>query len=165
MDGTELLSRTITTIQEMYLKIGDPSGSVSLYYPYSGDFSIIEEGFRKASGDSFPRMVIEELPQRIRIIVDEDDCRKISELPIPETIRDVSKLIKDGADIEGFRTFVSRKYPEARISESEYIDFDWILLFPENLDRDVYCISEELGRLTYHRFSREEYLALGFGLP
>ncbi len=165
MDGTELLSRTITTIQEMYLKIGDPSGSVSLYYPYSEDFSIIEEGFRKACEDSFPHMVIEELPQRIRIIVDEDDCRRISELPIPETIRDVSKLIKDGADMEGFRTFVSRKYPEARISESEYIDFDWILLFPENLDRDVYCISEELGRLTYHRFSREEYLALGFELP
>jgi hypothetical protein len=42
MDGKELLERVISTIQEMYLKLGDPEGAVSLYYPFEGDFPRIE---------------------------------------------------------------------------------------------------------------------------
>jgi hypothetical protein len=31
-------------------------------------------------------------------------------------------------------------------------------------DDDVYCITVELGRLTYHRFYRDEYLKFGYSL-
>jgi hypothetical protein len=52
-----------------------------------------------------------------------------------------------------------------KLVRSGYIDFDWILIFPGNLDTDVYCLTEEFGTVTFHRFSEEEYLALGFALP
>ena len=164
MNGSELFSRTLTTIQEMHLKIGDFTGSVSLYYPCDGNFSTIGREFREASS-RFPGIVLEELPGRLRVIVSEEDCRRIAALPVRKTVKDVASLIKTGASAEEFRAFIGKKYPGSKIVRSEWIDFDWILVFPPDLDSDVYCLSEELGRLTYHRFSREEYLALGFGLP
>ena len=165
MDGKDLLSRTIVTIQEMYLKIGDSYGSVSLYYPYSGDPVAIKKEFAEVAGKEYPDMVLEALPQRLRVIVTEQDCVRISKLPVRETIKDISSLIKGHADIDEIRSFILEKYPEARIIDSKWIDFDWILLFPEDVDDDVYCLSKELGQVTYHRFSREEYLGLGFTIP
>lgn len=165
MDGKDLLSRTIVTIQEMYLKIGDSYGSVSLYYPYEGDASVISREFAEVAGDEFPDIELEVLPQRLRVIVSEKDCGRISKMPVRETIKDVSGLVKDHAGIEDIRGFIGKKYPDARMIRSEWIDFDWILLFPEDIDDDVYCLSLELGQVTYHRFSKEEYLALGFTIP
>jgi hypothetical protein len=164
MDGKELLSRVIVTVQEMYLKIGDSHGSVSLYYPYTGDPEI-EKEFAKAKGGDFPGMTLEILPERLRIIVPEEDCAAISRMPARETIRDISSLVRDRAGMDAIRGFITEKYPSARIIRSEWIDFDWILIFPEDIDGDVYCLSEELGQVTYHRFSMEEYLALGFSIP
>ena len=63
MDGKELFSRLISTLQETAMKIGDSSGSISLYYPFQGDFSTLEDEFRSASAD-FPDMIIEDLPER-----------------------------------------------------------------------------------------------------
>jgi len=163
MNGEELFSRVVTTIQEMHLKIGDSYGSVSLYYPYEGDVSIAD-GFRRAASD-FPDMVLERLPQRLRVTVSEKDCARISAMPVKETIRDMVHITKGRADIDTVREFICGRYPESRMVRSGYIDFDWILTFPEGLDDDVYCLSEELGQVTYHRFSREEYLALGFEIP
>jgi hypothetical protein len=137
MDGKDLLSRTIVTIQEMYLKIGNPSGSVSLYYPYEGDFDSIRADFTEASKDSFPNMVLEELPKRLRVTVSEKDCVRISEMPVRETIRDISSLIGRKAGIEEIMDYVSQKYPSARFVKSQYIDFDWLLLFPRDQDEDV----------------------------
>ena len=85
MNGEELFSRVVTTVQEMYLKIGDSYGSVSLYYPFEGD-SPIEEEFRRASEKDFPDMVLERLPQRLRVTVNEKDCVRISRLPMKRTI-------------------------------------------------------------------------------
>jgi len=163
MNGSELFSRVVTTIQEMHLKIGDSYGSVSLYYPFESD-APIEEEFRQTAVD-FPDMVLERLPQRLRVTVSEKDCLRISRMPVKETIRDMVAVTKDRSDIGTVKEFIGNRYPDARIVKSGYIDFDWILLFPEELDDDVYCLSEEMGVVTYHRFSKEEYLALGFEIP
>ena len=32
------------------------------------------------------------------------------------------------------------------------------------VDSDVYCLAVEMGSVTYHRFSREDFLAMGFRL-
>ncbi|MBQ3736215.1 MAG: DUF3877 family protein [Candidatus Methanomethylophilaceae archaeon] len=39
-----------------------------------------------------------------------------------------------------------------------------MLTFSPDRDPDVYCINIEMGAVTYHRFSREDYLAMGFVL-
>lgn len=162
MDGNELLTRVITTIQEMHLKIGDSDGSASLYYPYEGDPDKIKKEFKEATKNKFKGMELEILPERLRVIVSEKDCRRIAELPVKETMKDITSLVRDNVSMNDFESFVAEKYPSARLIRSKYIDFDWILVFPEELDDDVYCLSEEMGRVTYHRFSKEEFALLGF---
>jgi hypothetical protein len=165
MDGEELLERVTTTVQETYLKIGDSYGSISLYYPFEGDAQGIEREFRSAIGESFPGMVLEVLPQRLRVIVSEDDCRRISKLPVKSTIRDMVEITKGRASIDDVKTSITERYPDSRFVKSEYVDFDWLLLFPDDVDDDVYCLSVELGQVTYHRFSKEEFTKLGFEIP
>lgn len=164
MDGKELFSRLISTVQETAMKIGDSSGSISLYYPFQGDFSTLEDEFRSASAD-FPDMIIEDLPERVRVIVSEGDCNRISKLPMKGTIKDMVGLVKERLPFEDFRKNITSKYPDAKITKSAYQEFDWVLTFPKELDDDVYCLTEEFGQITYHRYSEEEYLSFGFVLP
>ena len=165
MNGRDLLQRTVTTIQEMYLKIGDTNGIVSLYYPVGDDAERIAAEFREAAGSEFPDTVIEPLPQRVRIIVGEKDCERMSQMPVKETMRDMTSLVKGRAPIEEFRRVVDEKYPGSAMVRSQYIDFDWIVRFPDGTDDDIYCLTEEFGQVTYHRFSKEEYLAFGYEMP
>ena len=72
MDGKRLLSMTVRSVQEMRMKIGDSAGSVSLYYPYEGDFGSLEKEFREASAESLPGIVLERLPGRVRVTVPEE---------------------------------------------------------------------------------------------
>jgi hypothetical protein len=164
MDGNELFDRVVSTVQETNLKIGDMFGSISLYYPFEGDYSGLLEDFREASKD-FPDMIVEQLFQRIRIIVSEEDSRRISELPVRDTIRDMVELTKRHLPSEEFMIGLLERHPEARFVRSKYPDFDWILMFPSGTDDDIYCLTEELGQVTYHRYSRDEFLKFGFEIP
>ncbi len=162
MNGRELLSRTITTVQEMYLKIGDSPGRISLYYPFEGDMKTIEKEFREASVDSFPDIVFDALPKRIRVSIDEKDCLRISNMPVKETMRVVTELVKDRVGIEVFMERIRSEFQDVRIIKSDNNDFDWIMKFQDELDDDIYCLAEEMGQVTYHRFSREEYASFGY---
>ena len=95
--------------------------------------------------------------------VPEEECEKISKMPVKETMAFIVSLSKDGIPLKDFLERVKDRYPEVRSGESGVFDFDWVLSFPG--DDDVYCLSEELGRTTCHRFSEEDYLAMGFRLP
>ena len=161
MNGDVLFRRVVDTVQEICLKVGDIMGSVSLYYPCDGDTAEVLSRFALASSD-YKGTVAEELPGRIRVTVSEEDCIRMSRLPVKETMRDVVTLINERADIERFRREILLKHEGARLTESHQIDHDWVLMFPE--DNDVYCITVELGRLTYHRFYRDEYLKFGYNL-
>ena len=160
MDGKELFSRVVDSIQEMYMKIGDTYGSVSLYYPFQGDFESLKKDYYNASNEIGLETTIEQLPERVRIIVSEDSCKTISKLPVKSTMKDAVGLIKDNADIDTFRRIMTEKYPGCKIDKSTTIEFDWLMTFPEELDSDVYCITEEMGRVTFHRFSHEDYQSL-----
>ena len=164
MNGHDLFSRAISTVQETNITIGDSSGSISLYYPFEGDFKTLENDFKKASSE-YPNIVLEQLPQRVRVVISEEDSRRISELPARQTIIDIVEAVKRRVPFEEFRRSIVEKYPEARIVKSEYIEFDWILIFPSELDEDIFCLTEEFGQITYHRYSREEFQSFGFSIP
>ena len=164
MDGKGLYQRIVDTVQEMHLKICDSEGSISLYYPYEGELSEISEEFRRCCAD-FPGMItIELIPGRIRAIVPESVCRYISSMPVKPTLVDVVELVNSRCGIDNLRRIISERYPDASFREFDGIEFDWLLTFPPDTDPDVYCINIEMGTVTYHRFSREDYLAMGFAL-
>ncbi len=164
MDGKELYQRIIDTVQEMHLKIGDSEGSISLYYPFEGDFSGLAEEFETNCTRLPERIVIEHIPGRIRAIIPESVCRYASALPVKTTLRDIVELVNSHCGIAKFRRSITEKYPCASFREFGGIEFDWLLTFPEDADPDVYCINTEMGTVTYHRFSREDYLAMDFEL-
>ena len=164
MDGKELYQRVIDTVQEMHLKIGDSAGSISLYYPYEGDLSLISDDFSSCCSDLPEPIDIERIPGRIRTIVPEADCRYISSLPARETLKDIVGLVNSRCGIDDFRRTLMQRHPDASFRESDDLEFDWILTFPEDTDPDVYCLAVEMGSVTYHRFSREDYLTMGFRL-
>ncbi len=164
MDGKELFIRSVTTVQEMFLKIGDTMGSISLYYPMNDGYETIYREFKEASKE-YPDIILEQLPQRIRVVISEQDCRRISELPVKETIRDLVALVNEHSSMDRFKDTILKKYPDAMITKSEYMEFDWLLIFPEDQDEDIYCLTEEFGQVTYHRYSKEEYQSFGFVIP
>jgi len=164
MDGKILFSRVVDTVQETNLKIGDVFGSISLYYPYEGDFGRLRDEFKEASVD-FPDLILEELPQRVRAIVPEKDCSRISKMPVRATIRDMVGIINGHPSIDEFRKSIIDLYPKAKIYDSVYPEFDWLLIFPEDVDEDVYCLTEEMGQITYHRYSKDEFSDFGFAIP
>lgn len=164
MDGKGLYQRVVDTVQEMHLKIGDSEGSISLYYPYDGDPSRTLEDFETCCAGLPERMVAEGIPGRIRVIVPETVCRYIASMPARSTLRDVVGLVNSRCGIDEFRSTISQRHPDASFSEFDGIEFDWLLTFSPNTDPDVYCINVEMGTVTYHRFSREDFLAMDFEL-
>jgi len=165
MDGQELLSRIIISVQEMYLKIGDSKGSISLYYPFEGDTGRITREFSDAKKDAFPDVTLDILPGRLRATVCEEDCIRISGLPMRRTMASVIGFTREYTDLDRFCAAVKERFPDSRIYDSGCVDFDRILLFPEDPDDDVYCLSQESGAVTYHRFSKDEFAAMGFSIP
>ena len=165
MDGRSLYSRIVESVQEMSITIGDVMGSASFYYPFDGDLDALRKEFSDASGGEFPGIALEKVPGRLRATVSEEDCRRIAAMPVKSTMEDVLLLVKGGASMEGIREAILPRHPGSRIGRTGGMEFDWALSFPEGDDDNVYCFSEEMGRVTCHRFSREEYLAFGFELP
>lgn len=165
MNGEELYRRVVKTVQEMYLKIGDSSGSVSLFYPFEGDFDILCREFGESSSSAPVPIVLERMPSRVRVTVPEEDCVFFQSLGISEVMRTVIDLVKGNIGIDALILSISDRYPGVKSKCMDCLDFDAVLIFPESLDPDVYCLTEEMGTVTYHRFSREDYLAMGFELP
>ena len=160
MNGDILLRRVIETVQEIVLKIGDSSGSISLYYPAEDPPALAEELLSVAS--DFGGITAEALPGRIRVNISESESARISAMPHDERMVDVIGLLNSGTDIGSFRDAILSKYEGAVLTEVRRLDHDWVLTFPD--DDNIYCLSEEFGRLTYHRFYRDEYLAFGYTL-
>lgn len=165
MDGKSLYRSIIESVQEMNITIGDTMGSTSLYYPFAGDLETLKQEFFVASKGSFPGVVLEQAPERVKVTVSEDDCKRIALMPVKETMKDVLVLVSGNVNMDNLRRHISQKYPDSRFGKTGGVEFDWALAFPEDVDDNVYCFSEEMGSVTCHRFSREEYLAFGFQLP
>ena len=65
------------------------------------------------------------------------------------SIEDVKKIFES----------YSREYVCEKTKED--MDFDYVLYFKDSsIDSYYYCIKEEMGHTIYHRFSKEDYLAL-----
>ena len=129
-----------------------------------GSLSQISDDFTSCCSDLPEPVGIEQIPGRIRVIVPEADCRYISSLPVRGTLRDIVGLVNSRCNIDDFRRVMMQRYPDASFRESDDFEFDWILTFPEGIDPDIYCLAVEIGSVTYHRFSREDFLAMGFRL-
>ena len=89
MDPSDLEDRIVSTVQEMQVKLGQSSGSLSLYLPLdcmgddvTGGIARFREHVRPTLGDI--SCVLD--GERARIIVSEEGCKYVAGLPALLTI-------------------------------------------------------------------------------
>jgi len=165
MNGKDLYGRIVSTVQEISMKIGEVHGSVSLFYPYSGELDDLRDGFLQEADPQLKDILIERIPGRIRVVVSEEECRYIAGLPVRKTMADIIRITKGGIALDAFKERVRELYPQAVFTEMDHLEFDALLTFPPELDPDFYCLTEEMSRVSFHRFSKEDYQEFGFPMP
>ncbi len=171
MEPKELEDIVISTIQETQVKLGFAGGSEALYLPLGSIDAEEDEGriadFLKEFEDYVrPRLGDVEcriLDQRVRITVSEEGCRYVSSLPVGPVLRFMVDAVSEHKDLETFRKELSERFPSSIWKDVDGDGFEHIVYFDDGTDPSVYCIGSECGMLIYHRFSRRDYNAFGYG--
>lgn len=171
MSPDDLEAAVISTIQETQVKLGSSEGSEVLYMPISsldpegnlqalrGIIDEFRDGCRLTLGD----VECEILDQRVRIIVPESGCRYVSTLPVSPVLKLMVRAVSEHMDVGELRAELDRDFPGHVWKDVEGDGFEHIVYFDDGSDPNVYCIGSECCQLVYHRFSRRDYLAFGFG--
>ena len=70
---------------------------------------------------------------------------------------------RHGCTMEELLAQFHKHSDHVRVEELHNGEFDWLIEFEDGEpDEYRYCIADEGGHLTYHRFTREDYEAFGF---
>ncbi len=171
MDAKELEETVISTIQETQVKLGSLSGAESLYLPLSSvdpdedveNIRRILDGFRKECRPRLGDVSCEILEGRVRITVPESGGRYVSSLPISPVLRLMVDAVASRKTLQQLKDSLLQQFPSCTWRDVDGDGFQHIAYFDQDIDPYVYCIGTECGMVTYHRFSRGDYLAFGFG--
>lgn len=162
MNGKSLYMQVVSTILEIKVKLGSTDGSCTLYYPFDGDLDVIKNEFFKAAGDECGDISIDSVNDRLRIIVPESECIRICKMPVPKTLEYMISAVRDHKDLITVKKEINELFSGAVWTDMDNGEFDAKVTFREDEDPFIYCLHDECGQLIYHRFSQEDYKALGF---
>jgi hypothetical protein len=171
MDVQELEDAVISTVQETQVKLGPVNGAVSLYLPLDSICSHRTSNCPDGILRDFVKNVRSRLgdveysikEDRVRITVPKEGCIYVSKLPVSPVLTAMVDSIMEGKDSKELKASlmeISSGCVWIDVSEKE---FDHVVYFKNDIDPYIYCVKEEMGHLIYHRFSRNDYLRLGFG--
>lgn len=171
MSPDDLEATVISTIQETQVKLGSSVGSEVLYMPLSSldpgeDPQIIQEiidEFKKRCWSTLGDVECEILDRRVRIIVPDSGSRYVSTLPVSPVLKLMVRAVSEHMSVDDLRVELDRDFPEHVWKDVKGDGFEHIVYFDDGSDPNVYCIGSECCQLVYHRFSRRDYLAFGFG--
>ncbi len=171
MDAKELEETVVSTIQETQVKLGSLSGAESLYLPLSSvdpdgnveNIRRILDGFRKECRPRLGDVSCEILEGRVRITVPESGGRYVSSLPVSPVLRLMVDAVASHRTLGQLRDSLLQQFPSCTWRDVDGDGFQHIAYFDQDIDPYVYCIGTECDMVTYHRFSRGDYLAFGFG--
>ncbi|MGN1045266.1 MAG: DUF3877 family protein [Candidatus Methanomethylophilaceae archaeon] len=165
-DGLE--ERIVSAIQEMQVKLGQSSGSVSLYLPMDTSDTDIGKGLAAFREGVRPRLGDVECSVedgRIRITVPEEGCGYVSGLPVSPVLRVMVDSVMSHDTPDVLRERLSSISDGLVWKGVEGDGFDHIAYFTDGTDPYIYCIDSDCGPMTYHRFTRGDYAAFGFDGP
>lgn len=171
MSPEDLEELVVSTMQETQVKLGSASGSEVLYLPLSSidpkeDPEMIGkvlDGFRAGCRSRLGDVECEILDQRVRITVPESGNLYVSKLPVSPVLRLMVRAVSEHMGVEDLRAELDRDFPGHVWKDVDGDGFEHIVYFEDGSDPNVYCIGRECCQLVYHRFSRRDYLAFGFG--
>jgi hypothetical protein len=163
MNGKKLKDKVVEMIQESQLKLGFADGSVSVFLPsdsISGD-----DGSLKSILDEFVSLSEEDLGDvtyyvengRVAITVPASGSEFVKSMPVNPISRFIIEALGNHATVTELKEGLAKISPSFEWKEVEGDGFRYVLSFPDGTDDRIYCINEEMGHLTYHRFSKEDY--------
>lgn len=162
MDGRFLYKQVVSTILEIKAKLGSMSGSCTLFYPFEGDLERIREEFFESAGDGLKEIEVDCIDNRLRIVVPEDECIRIGETPVPKTLDYMISAVRDHKTIQTVKRELSEFFDGVELTDTYNGEFELKVTFPDDVDPFIYCLHEECGQLTYHRFSKDDYRSFEF---
>lgn len=179
---TKLLENHIMdTIKEWQMKIGFQAGSMRLYYPDSSliqmlglDCHVTEAELQKAMKyftecvyDRLGDIRISHKEHRYCLEVSDTGCRYINEqVPDSEFLKRLLAVMDNGNGSmkqvrEAFSSFADEK--NGHYEETDHGDEELGRVFffdRDDIDPYVYCVEQGEFGITYHRFSRSDYMEL-----
>lgn len=161
----QLEGELIISIQEMQVKLGSFDGVFSMYLPNEAVSSVDPEnvlGAVLAPGSILEGLIVENLQDRVRITAPASVCSRVRELPVDPVITAMVDSVKRRDGLEAFVTAVESVNPNVTVKPVEGDGFDHILFMTDDSNPFVYCIDTDHGHVSYHRFTRREYLRFGF---
>lgn len=164
----DLEDRVISTIQEMQVKLGQSPGAVTLYLPLDcldGDADAELSRFREHVRPGLGDVVCTVEGDRVRITVPEEGCRYVARLPVSPVLTAMVDAVMSRESLDGIRARLAGISSGLVWEEVDGDGFDHIAYFDDGTDPYIYCIDSDCGPITYHRFSRSDYAAFGFGNP
>lgn len=171
MDVKELEDTVISTVQETQVKLGPVDGTVSLYLPLDSICSHrtpscpdgLLRDFVNSARSRLGDVEYSIKDDRVRITVPKEGCKYVSKLPVSPVLRVMVDSILEGKDSKELKAGLMRISPGCVWIDTNEKEFDHVVYFKDEIDPYIYCIKEEIGHITYHRFSRNDYIRLGFG--
>ncbi len=171
MEVGELEDIVISAIQETQVKLGPSNGSESLFLPLSsldadedrGKIADLMEKLAERCRDSMGEIDYAVMDDRIRITVPEKGSRYVAKLPVSPVLRLMVDSVMEHLSPEELRSRLESSFSDCNWKTVDGDGFQYIAYF-DKVDPYVYCIGHECCHLTYHRFSRKDYLAFGFEL-
>lgn len=178
MNTNKMIQNIIDQIKEAQIKLGYVKETVRLYYPTESLNGMLGTQMKDAKElqsllegtDAFLDTVLGKLRfavcgGRIEVSIPPEGAEYVyREVPNPAFLADIIRLFGGRhhcslADV----CAVFEKYSKDYVCEKmpEGMDFDYVLYFRDTaIDAYYYCIKEEMGHTIYHRFTKEDYLAL-----
>ena len=166
MDPSDLEDRIVSTVQEMQVKLGQSSGSLSLYLPLDcldGDVEDEIARFREHVRPKLGDVACTLDDGRVRITVSEEGCRYVAGLPVSPVLLTMVDAVMSRESLDGIKARLEKVSKGLVWKEVDGDGFDHIAYFTDGTDPYVYCIDSDCGPISYHRFSRRDYEAFGFG--
>ncbi|MGN0097863.1 MAG: DUF3877 family protein [Candidatus Methanomethylophilaceae archaeon] len=166
MDPSDLEDRIVSTVQEMQVKLGQSSGSLSLYLPLDCLDGDVEEEIARFREHVRPKLgdVACTLDDgRVRITVSEEGCRYVAGLPVSPVLLTMVDAVMSRESLDGIKARLEKVSKGLVWKEVDGDGFDHIAYFTDGTDPYVYCIDSDCGPISYHRFSRRDYEVFGFG--
>lgn len=158
----------VDTIKESQLKLGFTPNPVTLFYPLESlnlltdaDLSMSEmtAAISAYASDILSGLSCNVFEDKIGVVVSAESVRAIHEnTEASAFLTEFIAAVKEGCTMEKAKAIFKKYSGNAVLEDMDDDEFDVLAYFPDGEpDAYKYCLANDLGGITYHRFTQQDY--------
>lgn len=158
----------VDTIKESQLKLGFTPNPVTLFYPLESlnlltgaDLSMSEmtAAISAYASDILSGLSCNVFEDKIGVVVSAESVRAIHEnTEASAFLTEFINAVKEGCTMEKAKAIFKKYSGNAVLEDMDDDEFDVLAFFPDGEpDAYKYCLANDLGGITYHRFTQQDY--------